>query len=304
MPCYNPRKGFRSKTVNESGKRGIVFSVRDGFKDMPVTVPCGECIGCKKERARCWTIRIIQEGSLHRESCFLTLTYKTECLPEYSSLQLEDFQNFMKRLRKKLEPLKIRYFACGEYGKELSRPHYHAVIFGIDLRNTLNGKLLNYESSSKMVEEEWDKGFNTVGDFNEKTAAYVAGYVTKKILGESKDLHYGDVDKRTGEIKATRLPEFTVMSRRPGIGSGWYEKYREETYVSDSVIMGCREVKPPKYYDAKEEKVNPLNYAIIKAMRKEIAKKKALDNGTERLIAKEVVAIATEKLRKRSYENA
>ena len=36
----------------------------------------------------------------------------------------------MKRLRKKLHPLKIRFFHCGEYGDKTRRPHYHALIFG------------------------------------------------------------------------------------------------------------------------------------------------------------------------------
>jgi len=52
------------------------------------------------------------------------------------------------------------------------------------------------------------------------------------------------------------MPEFRVMSRRPGIGRGWLLRYGAEAYQHDSVILDHHEVAVPKYYDAVQEVVS------------------------------------------------
>ena len=200
MPCYYPLEGWKSKNVNESGKRSVVFKRSEGFEDMPVRVPCGQCHGCRLERSRQWALRCVHEAQLHDQSSFITLTYDDEHLPEGATLVKRDFQLFMKRLRKALHPIKIRYFMCGEYGENafqgtfsqdkrrratqekhlqqykisaLGRPHYHAIIFGYDFPDreyleTRNGNHLFY---SPMLEQIWDKGFNTIGNVTFESAA-------------------------------------------------------------------------------------------------------------------------------------
>lgn len=106
MACYNPLRVWRSKTINETGKRSMVFNRSAAqFADISQEIPCGQCIGCRLERSRQWAIRCVHEASLYEENCFLTLTYNNENLPENNTLVVKDFQNFMKRLRKKY-PLK------------------------------------------------------------------------------------------------------------------------------------------------------------------------------------------------------
>ncbi|WP_209313267.1 MULTISPECIES: hypothetical protein [Enterobacterales] len=55
---------------------------------------------------------------MHETNCWLTLTYADEHLPwtEYGfpTLDRRDVTLFLKRLRKAIAPLKIRYFGCGE----------------------------------------------------------------------------------------------------------------------------------------------------------------------------------------------
>ena len=76
MACYSPIKGWRSKDVNpDTGKRSIVFNPKHAFQDMPVEVPCGQCIGCRLERSRQWAMRCVHEAQLHRDNSFITLTY-------------------------------------------------------------------------------------------------------------------------------------------------------------------------------------------------------------------------------------
>ena len=95
-----------------------------------VEIPCGRCVACRLNRAREWSLRIMNELAYHKDACFLTLTYDDEHLPEDKSLSKRDFQLFMKRFRKDFG-LPVRFFACGEYGKKTFRPHYHVIFFGV-----------------------------------------------------------------------------------------------------------------------------------------------------------------------------
>ena len=113
MPCYHPLQGYRSRADGKT----IVFNPRDGWVDRPLNIPCGQCIGCRLDRSRDWATRCVHEASLHENNSFITLTYNNENLPEDRSLHKKDFQDFMKRLRKKFHNKKIRYYHCGEYGE-------------------------------------------------------------------------------------------------------------------------------------------------------------------------------------------
>lgn len=123
----------------------------------------------------------------------MTLTYAPEHLPTSGSLKPEDATNFLKKLRNRIYPEKIRYLLVGEYGDQTMRPHYHASIFGLGMEH------------HQAITSSWAFGHARVDDFNWKTAQYVAGYILKKTL--KKDL------------PSSLHPEFTRMSRRPGIGA-------------------------------------------------------------------------------------
>lgn len=156
---------------------------------------CGQCMHCRYNRRRLWTHRMILEALVHPRASFVTLTYNKENLPPDMSLQPEHLTLFLKRLRKKLDPLKVRYFAVGEYGDQSWRPHYHAAIYGID------------RTFQKVVEEAWGLGYVMVGDLTWDSAGYIAGYVTKKMTAKDDARLQG------------KHPEFARMSLRPGIGA-------------------------------------------------------------------------------------
>jgi hypothetical protein len=183
----------------------------------------------------------------------------------------------MKRLRHKHRGEKIRFFHCGEYGETLGRPHYHAIIFGYDFRNKdsyIIGEGSNYQiKGSEELEELWPFGFHAIGDVNFESAAYVARYIVKKITGEKALEHYCDIDKETGEILRERKPEYTTMSRRPGIASDWIKKYHTDVYPSDEVIVRGKEVKPPRYYDRQYELINEEAMKKVRGRRMNISEK-------------------------------
>lgn len=304
MPCFHPLKGYRSRSVNPStNKRSIVFDVRQGFADMPVELPCGQCIGCKLERSRQWAIRCVHEASLHDENCFITMTYAPKHLPYDGSLNVSHFQKFMKRFRKKYFDRTIRFFHCGEYGEKFARPHYHACIFGFDFPDREYLRERNGEKyyRSQILNDLWQLGECIVGDVTFESAAYVARYITKKITGPLAKNFYTDVDFETGEYKERR-PEYVTMSRRPGIAKGWIDKYMQSTYDNDRVVIRGKVCRPPKYYDGQFELTDPEELARLKAKRRGKAALHQEDNTLDRrLVREEIQEIRLSEL-KRGYE--
>lgn len=292
MPCYRPLKGYRGREVNPAtGKRSIVFRMRDGYYDMPVTLPCGQCIGCRLERSRQWAIRCTHEASLHERNCFITLTYDDAHLPPDHSLNVKHYQDFMKRLRFRFGE-GIRFFHCGEYGEQFGRPHYHACLFNFDFEDKKLWKEVrgNKLYTSEALQELWPQGFSTIGDVTFESAAYVARYITKKITGEKAEAHYNG-----------RKPEYTTMSRRPGIAKGWFDKYTSDVYPSDFVVLRGKKMRPPKFYDRQFEIAFPSDFAKLK--RRRISSAKKLELVDQRLAVREEVQMLRFKLLKRGFEN-
>lgn len=216
-------------------------------------LPCGRCIGCKLDRAREWSIRIGHEAQLYDSNLFITLTYKPEA-HLHPSLYYGDFQDFMKRLRRKVRGVSvgpdggrpIRFFVSGEYGGETKRPHWHAILFNCDFAD--KQALQNGTFRSTICEDLWARGNVVIGAVTPASAAYVAGYTLKKVHGQAAKDYYEDVvNVRTGEL-SSRRPEFCVMSRRPGIGAWWYRRYAGDLFPGDRAVAAGKCYKVPRYY--------------------------------------------------------
>lgn len=260
MPCYSPLTGYRK------GTGGITFGALNKGTGMPMKLPCGRCIGCRLERSRQWAVRMMHEAQLHEENCFLTLTYDDEHLPEHGSLDKEAFPRFMKRLRK--TGINARYFHCGEYGENTMRPHYHACLFGHAFPDKTKWAVRNGNPvwRSTTLERLWPYGNSEIGSLTFESAAYVARYVTKKVTGRDADTHYERLDPSTGEL-VQLTPEFATMSRRPGIGSGWLDRFITDVYPSDEVVANGHPSKPPRYYDERLRSTDPDQFEGIRRNR-------------------------------------
>ncbi len=239
MPCYHPITAFRSADRTASGKRRIVFSRSAGLIDQPLQIPCGQCIGCRLEKSRQWAMRCVLEASLYEQNTFLTLTYNDANLPMDMSVNKRHLQLFMKRLRKRFGN-DIRFYAAGEYGDRSLRPHYHIILFNF---YPPDGELIRLRPMPLYISESlfklWPFGYHSFGMVTFDSAAYVARYCTKKITGPAAEVHYQG-----------REPEFALMSRRPGIGAPWLERFQQDVYPSDTVVLrdGLK-LRPPKYFD-------------------------------------------------------
>ncbi len=225
---------------------------------------------------------------------FLTLTYNDENLPWDHSLIKHHFQDFMKRYRKKYNDRKIRYYHCGEYGEAteendyIARPHYHAIIFNHTFKDQVLHTISNGHNvyTSNTLSDIWNKGFAYIGTVTFESAAYCARYILKKVNGTNAKEHYTRTDYTTGEILHME-PEYTTMSRRPGIGLGWLDKYKEDIQ-RDDFIVGPEGLilKPPKYYDTFHPDIQK-----IKEIRKEKLSKHKKDLTPERLATREYIQL-------------
>lgn len=287
MSCYSPLLGIpNGKTVNNKTnykimtreesrswlalkRKSFLPSHLDGY----IEIPCGKCIGCRLAYSRSWADRMMLELQDHESSFFVTLTYDDLHIPtsdfpnpdgevkQSFTLKKRDFQLFMKRLRDYYSGQKIRFYASGEYGSNTHRPHYHAILFGLKLDDLIpfgrSSKGFSYYRSPSL-EKLWPFGFVMVCDVSWDTCAYVARYVTKKLNGDMADFYSRlNIEK-----------EFSLMSRKPGIGRNYYDTHPDifkYKYINVSTRDGGREIKPSRYYEKLFELDQPDLFKVYKA---------------------------------------
>lgn len=196
-------------------------------KDHKVLLPCGKCIACRLARARDWSIRISQD--IYQKSTtasFFTLTYADN--PR--SLIKTDLQLYIKRVREFLRrnfPDKLKnfaYYACGEYGDERGRPHFHILFIG-----------LSSPWCRRHLQHLWLKGFTYIKPVTLYRINYVTGYLRKKTASDMK--YYDD--------NALAYP-FQLQSQ--GIGKCYYEAHKQELNDTGIVKFRGKDCSMPKYY--------------------------------------------------------
>lgn len=178
-------------------------------KNGPLPFPCGHCLSCLVNARRVWTARLILEARCHEHSFFSTLTYEVE--PNGRTVVKSHLSRTLHRLRDRArqEGRSVRFFGCGEYGENGGRPHYHVIVFGLP------------PGAEELLSRSWASGFGDDGtnakpgfvhhgSFSPDAAAYVCGYVVKKLTNAASP--------RVQGVLGGRAPEFALMSRNPGIG--------------------------------------------------------------------------------------
>lgn len=200
------------------------FFVRNPKTGDPMQIPCGKCMACRIAKTREWTVRLIHELSCWDKSCFATLTYSDENLPADGSINKYQLQCFFKRLRKDVK--NIKYYACGEYGELYNRPHYHAIIFGVNF------------DEKEIIEENWKFGFVTVGTVTADSCQYVCGYIRKKLDGLMGRIAYGPRDS-----------PFNLVSK--GLGSDWLKRSVDQITSQQKCTVHGKNYGVPLYYRRK-----------------------------------------------------
>lgn len=226
------------------------FYKNDQITGKYMAFPCGQCPECLKRRVSGWSFRLTREGRRSSSAYFLTLTYENPPMSKngFMSLQKTDVQKFIKRLRK-TNGNKLKYYACGEYGSQTHRPHYHIILFNA------------FEST---IEKAWSInnkpiGHVHTGDVNEASIGYTLKYMckTKKV-----PMHKND----------DRQKEWSIMSK--GLGANYLTKEMRQWHKNDiENRMYCpleegKKIAMPRYYKQKiyteEERKTIGNYMAIK----------------------------------------
>lgn len=316
VPDYNPRTNRPYLTANGKVRYRIIpmgSASYETLKNDPdaIQVPCGKCVGCRLEYSRQWANRCMLELQYHKSAYFLTLTYNDGNLPlrwhvdestgeaaQVATLVKRDWQLFMKRLRRSFPDQELRFFMSGEYGEQNFRPHFHAIVFGLEIPDLRFYKKLDkydYYTSSK-IQKIWDFGANfshnsidnpdqmvynvdtgkwsvtplttrglvIIGEVNWDTCAYTARYVMDKLKGPAATFYE----------EQGILPPFSLMSRRPGIGRMYYDDHDcyEYQYINVTTPQGGKKFQAPKYFDRLLERDDPERFTVIKEQRKELSK--------------------------------
>lgn len=182
-------------------------------------------------RSREWATRIVHEMFYYSSNLFITLTYDDDHIPEFGSLVKKDLQKYFKRLRFSLDGKTIKYYACGEYGGETDRPHYHAILFGVEPGDLgLKKNIWKNKWSTKF----WKFGYLHYGTVTYQSARYVANYFKK---GLSYNPGIG------------REKPFAVMSK--GIGERWLSENRSQVMNNLGITINGNNVGIPRYYKNK-----------------------------------------------------
>ena len=232
----------------------IMVKANDGSGYMMVA--CGKCDGCLADKAREWCVRVVNEGQMYSDNVVINLSYDDEHLPKGGTLLKSDYQKFLKLLRKRVYPDKVRYFLCGEYGDKFGRCHWHIIVFGLSMWDyrVFSGHILDNKGHYVVKCSCWDKGRVVVDYLSRKSASYVSRYTTKKIGKHTKDWY----------LQQGLLPEFIAMSCKPGIGFSWMEKYKNDVLTHNFVLVDGVKYKVPRYYFNKLGIKDTIGYEMMK----------------------------------------
>lgn len=252
MPCTDPRTvGFLA-----DGKT-ISWSSKNYSKEFATfQLPCGQCLECRLAYARQWAVRCVHEAQVYGDNnCFITLTYSDEKLKS-PKLVYDDFQRFMKRLRKRQnDPIGV--FVTGEYGNDkdqygnlrprhihpihgdvTKRPHWHAILFNY---KPSDGKYKYTSTSghdvytSETLDKLWGNGNGEFGTVTLDSASYCARYAAKK-------LSHG----RDGEHE---FEPISKKSSKHAIGKAWLERHWPDVFLQGHVILDGKKLPIPRYYE-------------------------------------------------------
>ena len=265
----NPATGKRKIVILGKAHGGDSHSISYESKEMSLgsdrfLIPCGQCIVCRLNHAKDWATRCVLESRLYDENMFLTLTYRNEDLPltesGFPTLKKDDVTLFMKRFRYWLSNFdsdkKIRFYMCGEYGSQFQRSHYHMIVFGFQFKDLEVYRADKNIYISKTLEKLWSHGFCTVGAVSMDSCMYVARYILKKQTGAAASVY------------ADRQEEYTNMSRMPGIGFPYLEKYGRDIYAIDKCVISDKlQCKPSRYFDDKFGEIDADKFESVKRNR-------------------------------------
>lgn len=279
----------------------IKVKVFDGIARAEVVkeVPCGKCYHCRITKINEWVTRMVIQSMYSKNVYFGTLTYAvtdsdvfretSPMLSRFNSdnklqptpivLRKEHLQKFFKRLRKNTGA-KFQYFACGEYGTNYGRPHFHYIMWSdvcISESEIANAWSTKVDSGKNMpIGRVEHQDLRTDARNIEHSYKYVCKYVQKNNFDfeklVTKQLHEKNIRENFIGIPCTencywehkkeyikRYRPFVLCSKRPSIGFGYLQDHYGEFTKGDFRLFGLKGdyVFPVYYYRKTREYLCP-----------------------------------------------
>lgn len=247
--------------------------IRPKESDRTIPVPCGRCEACYKRKVSAWSFRLMQQSKVSESAYFITLTYDNQHVPispkgfatldstkyilkeckrgthkgrnrkvQYSS----HMQLFLKQIRKQ-HTSRILYYYAGEYGTKSKRPHYHAIIYNLNLELIFDKKTCNllrntmYDGKTEVTTKYWPHGHVTVGQLTAASVGYTLKYLSKVCkIGKA------DWDDR--------VPAYAKMSKNLGLNyltPQMIQWHRNDLYNRMYCNVDGKKISIPRYYKLK-----------------------------------------------------
>ena len=288
--CLYPIFIKNRKYLPNKKNHGVIPHMKD-YRTEYVPVGCGECIECRKQKARAWQVRLSEEIRHDSTGIFATLTFSEE---ELAKLHVEAGENvndvakmavkrWRERVRKKLHK-SPKHWLITELGHEgTERIHLHGLVWGLE-----------DTSATELIKNYWRYGYSDAGQYvNQRTINYIIKYCTK-------------VDSDHKEYKP-------IVLCSPGIGKQYLQRkdaiqnrYQADQQTNETYrLPNGSKINLPIYYRnaiySEEERENLWLEKLNKGERYVLGNSITIHNKKDYEVFKNMQKVAREKNRRLGY---
>lgn len=241
--CLYPRLIVNKKYTPNVKNKGIVPELKD-IRTLWVPVGCGNCIECRKQKAREWQVRLSEEIRNAKNGHFVTLTFDEPSLIKLT-WEIENTQQYHKLEENEVATLAVRRF-LERWRKKYKKSVRHWLITELGHANTerihIHGII--WTDTPDEIKNIWQYGFADTGKYvNERTINYIVKYVTKtdekhkgykpKILTSAGigNGYMKRTDKNNNKFKGEKTEEY--YKTRAGLKTNLPIYYRNKLYTEE-----------------------------------------------------------------------
>jgi hypothetical protein len=227
---------YNKKYIANKKNGGVIPHCYDN-RVLYVPIKCGNCMECRKQIARNWRTRLLEEVRQNKNGIMVSLTFSDESIMKLSrDKRVKELKGYEKD--NKVAKLATRLFLenwRSKYGRSLRHWLVSELGSGKTEHLHLHGIIWTNENFEE-IRKKWKYGFVWRGDYvNESTASYITKYLFKK-------------DKLHENYKS-------IILTSPGIGGSYIERKDAELnkYIEGKTIETYRsrtghKMSMPIYY--------------------------------------------------------
>lgn len=203
--CLYPRTMPNRKYVKNKKNGGVIPPVSDE-RLLNVPIECGNCIECRKKKARDWSLRLMEDIKLYKNGHFVTLTFSNEKLRELiiNDKDLKDCRKLKNmhgyRLDNMIATVAVKYFR-ERWRRIYKKSPRHWLVTELGHKGTENIHLhgIIWADDISRLSEIWGygyvwDGYNKYGKLvnyvNGSTINYIVKYLSKQ---DTKHKHYKSI---------------------------------------------------------------------------------------------------------------